>query len=76
MLADLINTKIKKYWMILNESTIIVTILDPRNKILLFTLGESTTKAINALQEQFTLYLNQESQSQPQHDSQQDSTSP
>jgi hypothetical protein len=56
MLADSINQKIEEYWKILDDATIIATILDPRNKITLFELGEPTTKAINTLKEKFSLY--------------------
>ena len=56
LLADLINQKIEEYWTILDDATTIATILDPRNKITLFELGESTTKAINTLKERFSLY--------------------
>jgi hypothetical protein len=56
MLADSINQKIKEYWTILDDATTIATILDPRNKITLFELGEPTTKAIDTLREQFTFY--------------------
>ena len=67
ILADSVNQKIKEYWMILDNATTIASILDPRNKISVFELGESTTKAINALKDQFSLYLTQKPQSQPSH---------
>lgn len=56
ILADSINQKIEEYWKILDDATTIATILDPRNKITLFELGELTTKAINTLKEKFSLY--------------------
>lgn len=56
LLADSINQKIEEYWTILDDATMIATILDPRNKITLFELGESTTKAINTLKERFSFY--------------------
>ena len=59
MLADSINQKIEKYWTILDEATTIATILDPRNKIALFEIGEPTTKAINTLREQFSFYCSE-----------------
>ena len=49
MLADSINQKVKEYWMILDDATTIATILDPRNKITLFELGEPTTKGTRFL---------------------------
>ena len=64
MLADSINQKVEEYWMILDDATTIATILDPRNKITLFELGEPTTKAIDTLKEQFFLYYIQEPRSQ------------
>lgn len=65
MLADSINQKIEEYWKILNDATIIATVLDPRNKITLFELGEPVTKAINTLKEKFSSYYRKESRSQP-----------
>lgn len=64
MLADSINQKIEEYWLILDDATMIATILDPRNKITLFELGEPTTKAINTLREQFSFYYTEEPQIQ------------
>jgi hypothetical protein len=60
MLADSINQKLNEYWKILDDTTIIATILDPRNKITLFELGEPITKAINTLKEKFSLYYSKE----------------
>ena len=56
MLADSINQKLDEYWKILDDTTTIATILDPRNKITLFEFGEPITKAINTLKETFSLY--------------------
>ena len=64
MLADSINQKLDEYWKILDDTTTIATILDLRNKITLFELGEPTTKAIDTLKEQFFLYYIQEPRSQ------------
>ena len=71
MLAASINQKLEDYWMIIDDATTITSILDPRNKLSLFELGEPTTKAINALQDQFSLYSAQQLQSQisPQENS-------
>ena len=66
MLADSINQKIEEYWIILDDTTTIATILDPRNKITLFEPGEPTTNAIDALKTQFSSYYTQEPQPQPQ----------
>ena len=65
MLADSINQKIEEYWNILDNATIIATILDPRNKITLFEVGEPVTKAINTLKETFSSYYRKESQLRP-----------
>lgn len=65
MLADSINQKLDEYWRILDDATTIATILDPRNKIALFELGEPITKAINTLKEIFSLYYSREPRSQP-----------
>ena len=65
MLADSINQKIEEYWVILDDATTIATILDPRNKITLFELGEPVTKAINTLKEKFASYYSKESRPQP-----------
>ena len=64
MLAASINQKLEDYWTIIDDATTIASILDPRNKISLFELGEQMTKAINALQNQFSLYSTQRLQSQ------------
>ena len=64
MLAASINQKLRDYWTIIDDATIIASILDPWNKISLFELGELTSKAINALQSQFSLYSAQRLQSQ------------
>ena len=56
MLAILINQKLGNYWTIIDDATTIASILDPWNKISLFELDELTSKAINALQNQFSLY--------------------
>jgi len=60
MLADSINQKIMEYWTILDDATMIATILDPRNKITVFESGELVTKAIITLKEQFSFYYSQE----------------
>lgn len=64
MLASSINQKIEDYWMILDNATIISSILDPRSKISLFEQGEPTAKAINALHDQFSFYITQKPQLQ------------
>ena len=65
MLANSINHKIEEYWTIIDDATTIASLLDPRNKNSIFEVGEQTTKAIDVLKEQFSLYLTQETQSQP-----------
>jgi len=74
MMAASINRKLEDYWIMIDDTTTIASILDPRTKLSLFELGEPTTKAINALREQFSLYFVQKSQLQIS--SQEDSTSP
>ena len=64
MLTDSINQKIENYQEILNNAITITSILDSRNKVSLFELGELTTKTIDVLQKQFSLYFTQKSQSQ------------
>src|ERR1044072_3312880 len=65
MLADSINHKIEEYWTIIDDATTIASLLDSRNKSSVFEVGEETTKAINALKEQISLYITQETRSQP-----------
>ncbi len=57
MLTDSINQKIENYQEILNNAITITSILDSRNKVSLFELGELTTKTIDVLQKQFSLYF-------------------
>ncbi|GES93200.1 zinc finger BED domain-containing protein RICESLEEPER 2-like [Rhizophagus clarus] len=64
MLAELMNQKIEKYWMILDGATTIAIILDLQNKITLFELGEPITKVINTLKEKYSLYYSKVSQPQ------------
>ena len=64
MLAASINQKLGDYWIIIDDATTIASILDPQNKISLFELGEPTSKTINTLQSQFSLYSTQKLQSQ------------
>lgn len=64
ILADSINQKLGEYWKILDDTTTIATILDPRNKITLFELGEPVTKAVNTFKETFSLYYSKEPRSQ------------
>ena len=64
MLTASINQKLGDYWTIIDDATIIASILDPWNKISLFELSESISKAINVLQSQFSLYSAQRLQSQ------------
>jgi hypothetical protein len=65
ILADSINYKIEEYWTIIDDATTIASLLNPRNKSSVFEVGEETTKAINALKEQISLYITQEIRSQP-----------
>ncbi|CAI2195743.1 4094_t:CDS:1, partial [Funneliformis geosporum] len=64
MLANSINQKINEYWKILDDVTTVATILDSQNKTTLFESGELTTKTINTLRDQLSLYLNQRPQLQ------------
>jgi len=68
-LANLINHKIEEYWTIIDDATTIASLLDPWNKSSVFEIGEEITKAINALKEKFSLYITQETRSQPQENS-------
>jgi len=48
MVADSILHKLNKYWMIINNTTIVITILDLYTKCSTYTLEEST-RAINII---------------------------
>ena len=65
VLADSINHKINEYWTIIDDTTTVAALLDLRNKNSVFEVGEQMTKAINALKEQLSLYITQETRSQP-----------
>jgi hypothetical protein len=64
-LASSIYQKIDQYWEIVDSSTLVATVLDPRTKLTLFSAGEETTNAINTVRSHFTEYHNPLSQ-QPQ----------
>ncbi len=55
-LASSIYQKIDQYWEIVDSSTIVATVLDPRTKLTLFTAGEEATNAINTVRSHFTEY--------------------
>jgi hypothetical protein len=55
-LASSINQKIDKYWNIINQQTLVSTVLDPRYKLSLFEVGTSATNAISAVTSLLTNY--------------------
>ncbi|CAB5365207.1 unnamed protein product [Rhizophagus irregularis] len=54
--ASSILEKIKQYWEVVDSSTIVATILDPRTKLTLFATGEESTNAVNAIKSHFAKY--------------------
>ncbi|CAB4405998.1 unnamed protein product [Rhizophagus irregularis] len=54
--ASSILEKIKQYWEVVDSSTIVATILDPRTKLTLFATGEESTNAVNAIKSHFAEY--------------------
>ena len=48
-LALKILQKIEQYWNVVDSSTLVATVLDPRIKLTLFAEGEESTNAINAV---------------------------
>jgi len=48
--------KIDQYWKIVDSSTLVATVLDPRTKLTLFATGEESTNAVNAVKNYFTEY--------------------
>jgi hAT family C-terminal dimerisation region/hAT-like transposase, RNase-H fold len=55
-LASSILQKIDQYWEIVDSSTLVATVLDPRTKLTLFVTGEESTNAINIVKSHFTEY--------------------
>ncbi|CAG8642106.1 592_t:CDS:2 [Acaulospora morrowiae] len=56
LIADSIRVKLKKYWNILDTSSIISTILDLRSKLLTFEVETETTQAISNMRQMMNLY--------------------
>jgi hypothetical protein len=54
--ATSILEKIRQYWEVVDSSTIVATILDPRIKLTLFEIGERSTNAVNAIKNHFAEY--------------------
>jgi hypothetical protein len=54
--AASILEKIRQYWEVVDSSTIVATILDPRTKLTLFEIGERSTNAVNAIKTHFAEY--------------------
>jgi hypothetical protein len=55
-LAASILQKIDQYREVVDSSTLVATVLDPRTKLTLFATGEESTNAINAVKSHFTEY--------------------
>ncbi|GES86439.1 zinc finger BED domain-containing protein RICESLEEPER 2-like [Rhizophagus clarus] len=47
---------ISDYWEVVDSSTLASTVLDPRTKLTLFSTGEESTNAINAVKRRFSEY--------------------
>ena len=56
MVADSILHKLNEYWEIINNTTIVATILDPRSKCSTFTLEENT-RAIDIIKKKMNDYV-------------------
>ncbi|GBC06554.1 hypothetical protein RclHR1_06910001 [Rhizophagus clarus] len=54
--ASLILQKIDQYWEVVDSSTLASIVLDPRTKLTLFSTGEESTNAINAVKRRFSEY--------------------
>ncbi|EXX74310.1 hypothetical protein RirG_052310 [Rhizophagus irregularis DAOM 197198w] len=54
--ASSILQKIDQYWEVVDSSTLASTVLDPRTKLTLFSAGEESTNAINAVKRRFSEY--------------------
>jgi hypothetical protein len=54
--ASSILQKIDQYWEVVDSSTLASTVLDPRTKLTLFSTGEESTNAINAVKRHFSEY--------------------
>jgi len=48
-LASSVNQKIDEYWSIINQQTLVSTVLDPRYKLSLFEAGASAAEAVSAV---------------------------
>jgi hypothetical protein len=55
-LASSINQKIDEYWNIINQQTLVSTVLDLQYKLSLFEVGTSATNAISAVTSLLTNY--------------------
>ncbi|GES87776.1 zinc finger BED domain-containing protein RICESLEEPER 2-like [Rhizophagus clarus] len=60
--ASSILQKIDQYWEVVDSSTLASTVLDPRTKLTLFSTGEESTNAINAVKRHFSEYYTPMSQ--------------
>ncbi len=52
-LASSILQKIDQYWEVVDSSTLVAAVLDPRTKLTLFSTGEESTNAINTVKRCF-----------------------
>ena len=55
-MTNSICKKLNDYWQIIDTSTIILTILNPSSKLLIFSFREQRDKAINQLRSKMVLY--------------------
>jgi len=55
-LASKILQKIEQYWNVVDSSTLVATVLDPRIKLILFAEGEESTNAVNAVKKLLSEY--------------------
>ncbi len=55
-LASSILQKIDQYWEVVDSSTLVAAVLDPRTKLTLFSTGEESTNAIITVKRCFTEY--------------------
>ena len=57
-LASSVNQKIDEYWTIINQQTLVSTVLDPRYKLSLFEAGTSAAEAVSAVTSLLANYNN------------------
>ncbi|CAG8712381.1 6754_t:CDS:1, partial [Dentiscutata heterogama] len=65
ILAASINEKIGEYKDIIDNATIVATILDPQTKLSLFEVGQQTSNAIDKVREIFGQYFTFNESTQP-----------